>query len=69
MTRAIILEVAERHGVDATDLHGPSRLPHLCRARWDAMHRLRDRGLTLARIGRMLNRDPKTVFHGLRRAG
>jgi len=69
VTRAIILDVAERHGIDPSDLHGPSRLPHLCRARWEAMQRLRDRGLSLPMIGRMLNRDHKTVLHGLRRAG
>lgn len=69
MTRAIILEVAQRHGIDPADLHSPNRSAPLCRARWEAMRLLRDRGLSLPRIGRMLNRDHKTVMHGLRRAG
>lgn len=69
MTRAIILEVAARHGVDPDDLHGPSRLRRICRARWEAMRLLRARGLSSPMIGRMFNRDHTSVLYALRKLG
>lgn len=67
--QSVLQAVANRHRLTIDDIKGPSRKAYICRARWDAMRLLRDRGLSLPSIGRMLNRDHTTVVHGLRRAG
>ena len=67
--RQILERVARLHDVSIEDITGPSRLRHICMARWDAMRQMRDRKLTTTRIGELLNRDHTTVMHGLRRAG
>lgn len=61
--------VARYRQLSVDDLRGPSRLPHIVRARWEVMTILRRRGLSLVAIGRIVNRDNTTVSHGLRRAG
>jgi chromosomal replication initiation ATPase DnaA len=48
-------------------LTGPSQQERLLRARWEAMARLRDVGLSSPAIGGLLGRDHSTVLHGLRR--
>lgn len=67
--RQILERVARLHEVSIEDITGPSRERHICQARWDAMRSMRDRKLSTIRIGELLNRDPSTVLHGLRRAG
>lgn len=66
---SVLQWVAARHGVTKDDLRGPSRKPHLVRARWEAMAILREHGLSLPAIGLMFNRHHTAVLHGLRRAG
>lgn len=61
--------VARYRKLSVDDLRGPSRLPHIVRARWEVMAVLRRRGLSMEAIGRLINRNPTTVSHGLRRAG
>ena len=67
--REIIAKVAAEHRMTVDDLVGPSRVRTICIPRWRAMRELRERGLSLSRIGQLLNRDHTTVMHGLRRAG
>lgn len=67
--RQILEQVSRLHEVSIDDITGPSRERHICQARWDAMRQLRDRKLSTIRIGQLLNRDPSTIEHGLRRAG
>lgn len=67
--RQILERVALLHDVTIEDITGPSRVRHICIARWDAMRQMRDRKLSTPRIGQLLNRDHTTVLHGLRRAG
>lgn len=64
-----IAQVAAEYGLARADLTGPSRLPHICAARWEAMRRMRAKRLSTSSIGRLLNRNHATVVHGLRRAG
>lgn len=64
-----IAQVAAEHGFTKADLTGPSKRPAICRARWEAMRRLRAKPLSLPSIGRLLNRHHTTVLDGLRRAG
>lgn len=64
-----IAQVAAEHRLSKADLTGPCRLRYVCQARWEAMRRLRDKGLPLSAIGRLLNRDHTTVLYGLRKAG
>lgn len=67
--REIIAKVAAEHRMTVDDLTGPSRVRAVCIPRWRAMREMRERGLSLTRIGELLNRDHTTIVHGLRRAG
>jgi len=62
----VVAQVARQHGFRAADLIGPSRVRPVCIARWRAMKELRERGGSLASIGRTFNRDHSTVSNGLR---
>ena len=64
----VLQAVANRYRLTVDDIKGPSRKAYICRARWDAMKLLRERGLSLPSIGIMLNRHHTAVLHGLRRA-
>lgn len=63
----VLEAVAKRHRLTIDEIRGPSRKRYICNARWDAMRLLRDRGMSLPTIGRILNRDHATIIHGLRR--
>lgn len=65
----LVAQIARTHGLTAADLIGPSRVKSVCLARWRAMKALRDKGSSLASIGRTFNRDHSTVSNGLRRLG
>lgn len=67
--KQIIARMAILHDVEVDEIVGPSRMRHICEARWAVMREMRNRGLSLGRIGQLLNRDHTTVMHGLRRAG
>lgn len=64
----IIAQVAAERRLTRADLTGPSKLRYICEARWEAMRRLRERGVSKSTIGRLLNRDHTTVIYGLRKA-
>jgi chromosomal replication initiation ATPase DnaA len=64
---AIIVRVAEAHGVTLGDVLGYSRRAYIVAARRAAMHALRDEcGYSLCQIGRLLGRHHTTVMHALR---
>lgn len=65
----IIHDVARKHGMSFAELTGHSRRQKVVKARWEAMHQLRERTtLSLPQIARRLGlHDHTTVIHGLRR--
>jgi hypothetical protein len=61
---SIVSEIAMAHGYHANALLGPSRDPHICRARARAMKALRDdKQWSLARIGVLFGRTRATVWN------
>ena len=62
----VLDEISRRYGVTKAQLRSPSRKFILVHARWEAMRIMRDRGLTYAAIGRVLNRSHSVVWHGLK---
>ena len=65
----LIAQVAQAAGLIAADLVGSCRKPIIVRARHEAMRRLREAGVTRERISELLDKDIKSVWYGLRRAG
>lgn len=63
----IIKDVAAETGVSRDDLLGKSRLRTVVRARWIAMHRMRELGYSYPAIGRRLGKDHTTVLSGVRK--
>ena len=67
---AIIAMVAKDHGITVRELRNRRRYSHLCAARYEAYHRLRQMDMTLKRIGLVMGgRDHATILYGLRQAG
>ena len=62
-----ITQLCRHHGITLDELRGPCRRRRIAMARWEAMRALHGRGLSNGQIGMLLNRDPSTVHHGLRR--
>jgi chromosomal replication initiation ATPase DnaA len=61
-TRAIIAEVAAKHGLRVDDLTGPSRYQEIVAARDEAIIRLhKERGMTPAKIAPLFNRERNTI--------
>lgn len=68
MTSPLIIErAAEISGYPVSVLRGPARDRPICMVRWAIMAILRARGLSLATIGRLLNRHHTSVISGLER--
>lgn len=65
--RRIIAAVAARHGVPVKDVLSNSRFMEHVRPRWEIMRHIRDRGIGLSRIARLLDRDHTTVINGLKK--
>lgn len=72
--RAVLNDVAQRHGLDLSDMLAEGRRRALAHARFEAMWLLRElrgrdgrRLFSLPRIGRVFGRDHTSVHHGLRR--
>ncbi|MGV6875899.1 helix-turn-helix domain-containing protein [Pseudochelatococcus sp. B33] len=67
--RAIVAEVAHRHGVTMTDIVSHRRDARSSLARHIAMWRMhRETPLTMPQIGRILGgRDHTTILHGIRK--
>lgn len=65
--RRIQTEVCRRYKVGILDLLGPSRLPILTAARFEAYWRCRqETPYSYPQIGRAFNRHHSTVLHGVR---
>ena len=62
----VLDEISRRYGVTKDQLRSPSRKFILVHARWTAMRILHERGLSLGEIGRIVNRTPAVVWHGLK---
>lgn len=67
----IIADVAHQHGLTYADILAQKRAKAVVRARHDAMAAVYEAKphLSLAQMGKMFRRDPKTVHHGLRKRG
>lgn len=69
MSSPLIIErAAEISGYSVSVLRGPARDRPICMVRWAIMAILRARGLSLATIGRLLNRHHTSILSGLERA-
>ena len=64
---AIAEQTAREYFVSLDELRGPSRRRNLVVPRWVAMKRIYERGFSITRIGRYLNRDHTTIVHGLKK--
>ena len=66
-TMAIIEEVARAHGVRVADILGPCRERPLVKARHEAIRRVHQArpNMSTPEIGRMFNRDHKTILSAL----
>lgn len=62
----IIAGIAARHKTTVKAIRGNSREASLVRARREAIQLLRDDGLSLQRIGELLNRDHTTIVYHIR---
>ena len=63
----VIRRIERAHGVTLEQMQGPRRYRPIVRARWALIAALRERGWSLMRIGKFLNRDHTTVLYALRR--
>jgi hypothetical protein len=59
--RAIIDEIAAKHGVDPRKIANPCRITKVYRARVEVAKRLSERGYSTPRIGAILNHDHTTI--------
>lgn len=66
--RAIIKGVLRQSKVGPKDFFSPSRLRHIVRARRTAVVELKQAGFTKTAIGRLINRDYKTVVYHLNKS-
>jgi chromosomal replication initiation ATPase DnaA len=72
--RAVLADVAERHGVDPDDVTGPSRLRQIVHARQEVAWKVRqaqtacfEPRFSLSQIGTWLGgRDHTTILHAIR---
>lgn len=67
----MIADIAHQHGLIYGDILSDSRSNRIVRARYDAMAAVyaAKPHLSLAQMGKLFRRDPKTVWHGLMRRG
>lgn len=65
--RAIVVRVAQRHGVSSADILGKSRCRPIMAARQEAIyHVVVETGMSLPMIGRRFGRDHTTILHNFR---
>lgn len=65
--RDILIEVSEKHGVNAVDIKGSTRNRRVVRARHEAFWRCRrETANSFPAIGRFFHRDHTTVIYGVR---
>lgn len=65
----IMRAVADAHSVEVSDMVGPSRERNVTQARMIAAWLLRDEGLPLTQVGRLLCRDHTTVMYAVNKVG
>ena len=63
----VIRRIERAHRVTLKQMQGPQRYRPIVRARWALIAALRERGWSLMRIGKFMNRDHTTVLYALRR--
>jgi hypothetical protein len=61
----ILKEVSDKHGVPVNILSNKTRVRPAVLARWEAMYRLYQEGMTTTEIGFVLERHSSDVSHGL----
>jgi chromosomal replication initiation ATPase DnaA len=61
----VMLKVCEAFSVTDSELKSPSRKRRIVQARAVIFKAMREQGVSLAAIGRCVNRDHSTVSHGL----
>lgn len=68
-TMALLEEIAVSHYVTLDDVLGESKSKVILPARFHCYRALREQGMSLKKIGRIMGRDHTTVLKGLRRVG
>ena len=64
----IVVTVAGQHGVTVQEMLSHRKDRQLCKARWEAMHRIRkETALSLPQIAHIFRRHHTTIMHGIRR--
>lgn len=66
VAREVVAQVAAETGVAVELITGENRRPKTARARHIVCQRLRERGYSLTKIGRLMQRHHTTVLHSLR---
>jgi len=66
--RTIARKIAEARGYTVEDVMRQSRLPALCRVRWEIWAEAKKAtGLGRPTLGKVFRRDPQTIYHGIRK--
>jgi len=66
--RTIARTIAQRRGYTVEDVMRQSRLPALCRVRWEIWHAAKKAtGLGRPTLGKVFRRDQQTIYHGIKR--
>jgi hypothetical protein len=63
----ILCKVAIKHGATLTEMLAKDRSYPVAHIRFAGYAALKERGFTYSMIGRLFNRDPSTVRHGVSR--
>lgn len=66
LSRKIAVSMARRYGASVDDIFGRRRFPEAVAARshvWSILYQ--EHGYTMARIGRIWQRDHTTIMHGI----
>lgn len=66
-TMCEIDSIAFKHGLSREDLFGRDRREKASKARQEAFYRLRYKGWSFPRIGKLFGRDHSTIVHGFER--
>jgi chromosomal replication initiation ATPase DnaA len=66
--RTIAKTIAHRRGYTVDDVMRQSRLPELCRVRWEIWAEAKKAtGLGRPTLGKVFRRDQQTIYHGIRK--
>ena len=66
--REIASTIAEARGYTLDDVMRQSRVPALCRVRWDIWYAAKKAtGLGRPTLGKVFKRDPQTIYHGIQK--